>query len=383
MRSTKIILIFDVTGLINTFEMKILYYFIIALTVFVSCTGKSTSYSNPLDVRFGDPYVLLASDGHYYMYGTGGVEDGFGCYRSDDLVNWDYQGAVYQGNTPDSWAESCFWAPEVYEKDGKFYMFFSANWKVNPNDELENFMIGIAASDSPTGPFKEISDSPLFNPGYPIIDANVFFDEDGRCYLYYSRCCYKHPVESEVSEWAREQGMYDEIEESWIYGIEIAPDFSKVIGEPTLILCPPARMDDTQAEWESRSVTAGEANRRWTEGSFLIKREGKYFMMYSANFFGGENYAVGYATADSPLGPYTKSHDNPVLEKNTQNGGTVTGVGHNSITWSRDGSQLYCVYHGRTAATGEERVVFIDKMSIEDGKLSVDGPTTTKNEIFN
>lgn len=383
MRSTKIILIFDVTGLINTFEMKILYYFIIALTVFVSCTGKSTSYSNPLDVRFGDPYVLLASDGHYYMYGTGGVEDGFGCYRSDDLVNWDYQGTVYQGNTPDSWAESCFWAPEVYEKDGKFYMFFSANWKVNPNDELENFMIGIAASDSPTGPFKEISDAPLFNPGYPIIDANVFFDEDGRCYLYYSRCCYKHPVESEVSEWAREQGMYDEIEESWIYGIEIAPDFSKVIGEPTLILCPPARMDDTQAEWESRSVTAGEANRRWTEGSFLIKREGKYFMMYSANFFGGENYAVGYATADSPLGPYTKSHDNPVLEKNTQNGGTVTGVGHNSITWSRDGSQLYCVYHGRTAATGEERVVFIDKMSIEDGKLSVDGPTTTKNEIFN
>ena len=363
--------------------MKILYYFIIALTVFVSCTGKSTSYSNPLDVRFGDPYVLLASDGHYYMYGTGGVEDGFGCYRSDDLVNWDYQGTVYQGNTPDSWAESCFWAPEVYEKDGKFYMFFSANWKVNPNDELENFMIGIAVSDSPTGPFKEISDAPLFNPGYPIIDANVFFDEDGRCYLYYSRCCYKHPVESEVSEWAREQGMYDEIEESWIYGIEIAPDFSKVIGEPTLILCPPARMDDTQAEWESRSVTAGEANRRWTEGSFLIKREGKYFMMYSANFFGGENYAVGYATADSPLGPYTKSHDNPVLEKNTQNGGTVTGVGHNSITWSRDGSQLYCVYHGRTAATGEERVVFIDKMSIEDGKLSVDGPTTTKNEIFN
>lgn len=383
MISTKIILIFDVTGLINTFEMKILYYFIIALTVFVSCTGKSTSYSNPLDVRFGDPYVLLASDGHYYMYGTGGVEDGFGCYRSDDLVNWDYQGTVYQGNTPDSWAESCFWAPEVYEKDGKFYMFFSANWKVNPNDELENFMIGIAVSDSPTGPFKEISDAPLFNPGYPIIDANVFFDDDGRCYLYYSRCCYKHPVESEVSEWAREQGMYDEIEESWIYGIEIAPDFSKVIGDPTLILCPPARMDDTQAEWESRSVTAGEANRRWTEGSFLIKREGKYFMMYSANFFGGENYAVGYATADSPLGPYTKSHDNPVLEKNTQNGGTVTGVGHNSITWSRDGSQLYCVYHGRTAATGEERVVFIDKMSIEDGKLSVDGPTTTKNEIFN
>ena len=66
-----------------------------------------------------------------------------------------------------------------------------------------------------------------------------------------------------------------------------------------------------------------------------------------------------------------KSADNPVLEKDTERGGVVTGVGHNSITWSRDGKQLYCVYHGRTAATGNERVVFIEKMEIKDGKLKV------------
>ena len=243
---------------------KLLSLFIMTL-VLISCTSNGTKYTNPLDIKFGDPYVLLASDGHYYMYGTGGVEDGFGCYKSDDLVNWEYQGEVYRGNTPESWAESCFWAPEVYERNGKFYMFFSANWKVNPTAELENFLIGVAVSESPTGPFKEVSDAPLFNPGYPIIDANVLFDDDGRCYLYYSRCCYKHPVESEIARWAREKGMYDEIEESWIYGIEIAPDFSKVIGEPVLLLCPPATLDDTQSEWESRSVTSGEANRRWTE----------------------------------------------------------------------------------------------------------------------
>ena len=69
-----------------------------------SCTGHKEQSNNPLDVKFGDPYVLLASDGHYYMYGTGGVQDGFGCYRSDNLIDWEYQGAVYQGNTPDSWA---------------------------------------------------------------------------------------------------------------------------------------------------------------------------------------------------------------------------------------------------------------------------------------
>ena len=322
----------------------------------------------------GDPYVLLASDGKYYMYGTGGVKDGFGCYVSDDLSHWKYLGAVYQGNTEDSWAESCFWAPEVYERDGKFYMFFSAQWKVNPTDELENFRIGVAVADSPQGPFRELADGPLFDPGYPVIDANVLFEDDGRCYLYYSRCCYKHPVESEIADWAREHGLFDEIEESWIYGVELKPDFSGVIGEPVLLLCPPKKMSDAQAEWESRSVTSGAVNRRWTEGSFIIKKDGLYYMMYSANFFGGEDYAVGYAVSDSPLGPFRKSEDNPVLEKDTPEGGTVSGVGHNSITWSKDGKRMFCVYHGRTAATGNDRVVFIDPMEIENGHLSVDGP---------
>ena len=334
----------------------------------------ASRYAQEKVIMLGDPYVLLASDGKYYMYGTGGVKDGFGCYVSDDLSHWKYLGAVYQGNTEDSWAESCFWAPEVYERDGKFYMFFSAQWKVNPTDELENFRIGVAVADSPQGPFRELADGPLFDPGYPVIDANVLFEDDGRCYLYYSRCCYKHPVESEIADWAREHGLFDEIEESWIYGVELKPDFSGVIGEPVLLLCPPKKMSDAQAEWESRSVTSGAVNRRWTEGSFIIKKDGLYYMMYSANFFGGEDYAVGYAVSDSPLGPFRKSEDNPVLEKDTPEGGTVSGVGHNSITWSKDGKRMFCVYHGRTAATGNDRVVFIDPMEIENGHLSVDGP---------
>ena len=101
-------------------------------------------------------------------------------------------------------------------------------------------------------------------------------------------------------------------------------------------------------------------------------------MMYSANFFGGANYAVGYAVSENPLGPFRKADNNPVLQKNTAQGGIVTGTGHNSVTTSRDGKQLYCVYHGRTSQTGNKRVVFIDKMSIgEDGVLRVDGPTTS------
>lgn len=358
------------------------------LACLLAATGyaqQRVTYSNPLPVQFGDPYVLLASDGRYYMYGTGaGAVDGFCAYSSDNLVDWKSEGQVYRGNVPGSWAVSNFWAPEVYEMDGKYYMFFSADWKVNPTHEEENFCIGIAVADSPVGPFREMHDKPLFDPGYPAIDGNLLRDTDGKLYLYYSRCCYKHPVESEVAAWAREKGLFKEIEESWIYGVELKPDLSGIVGEPRLILRPPVKRDDPQAEWESRSVTSGEVNRRWTEGSFIFKRGDTYYMMYSANFYKGGNYAVGYATARHPLGPFQKAANNPVLEKNVEKGGIVTGTGHNSITYSRDGKQMFCVYHGYTSRTGGERVVFIDKMGVDPaGKLYVEGPTTTPQTITN
>lgn len=293
-------------------------------------------------------------------------------------MHWKEEGQVYQGNTDDSWGIGDFWAPEVYEVNGKYYMFFSAQWKENPTNELENFRIGVAVSEQPTGPFKEISDGPVFDPGYPIIDANLLFNDDGKVYMYYSRCCYKNPVESEVADWAWEKNLFDEIEESWVYGVEIKSDFSGIIGEPVLLLRPPVKMDNQQAEWESRSVTSGEINRRWTEGSYIFKKDDTYYMMYSANYYAGKNYAVGYATSGNPLGPFSKANNNPVLQKNTEQGGEVTGTGHNSITWSKNGKQMYCVYHGRTKASGQERVVFIDAMEItDDGELVVHGPTTT------
>lgn len=76
----------------------------------------------------------------------------------------------------------------------------------NPTKEQENFRIGVAVADKPTGPFKELFNQPVFDPGYPIIDANILFDDaSGKTYLYYSRCCYKHAVDSEVSTWAKER----------------------------------------------------------------------------------------------------------------------------------------------------------------------------------
>lgn len=356
----------------------------LALSGLSSCGTKNSAGSdavqsevtNPLPLKFGDPFLLHASDGRYYMYGTS-LADGFEAYVSDDLATWESLGQVYKGGTPEQWNVDCFWAPEVYERDGKYYMFYSANDKNNPNSEEENFKIGVAVADSPAGPFTDLYNRPLFEPEYPVIDANVLFDdESGKNYLYFSRCCYKHPVESEVADSVRAAGMYDQVEESWVYGVELKPDFSGIIGEPVLMLAPPTKLSDRQAEWESRTLTQGEAPRRWTEGSYIFRHGDTYYIMYSANAYFGGNYAVGYATSKSPMGPFEKAATNPVLSENASKGGEVVGTGHNMVLTLPDG-QMYTVYHGRIASDPKDRYVFIDPMSIDSaGVLTVQGPTT-------
>ena len=338
-------------------------------------------HQNPLPVALGDPFILRASDGKFYLYGTTDGINGFKVYSSSDLIRWKDRGQVFEGATPGAWSVDCFWAPEVYERGGKYYLWYSANWKYNPNNELENFRIGVAVADHPAGPFRDLLHRPVFDPGYPIIDANILFDDaSGRVFLYYSRCCYKHSVQSEIAGWAKEKGWYDEIEESWIYGVELKPNFSGIIGKPQLLLSPPEKMNDPQSEWESRSVTSREVNRRWTEGSYILKNEDTYYILYSANFFGGKNYAVGYATAKDPLGPFEKADNNPVLQKNTETGGNVTGTGHCMVLDINE--NRYCVYHGRTHQTGDKRVVFIDPVEIlPDGRLIVHGPNTEPQQI--
>lgn len=355
---------------------RVLLYIIFCIAIVQPAAAQDSlhTFKNPLPVAMGDPYVLYAN-GAYYMYGTSSA-NGFKAYTSTDMVHWQPLGQVYTADKDKSFGINSFWAPEVYHVKDKYYMFYSAQWRNNPTNELENFKIGIAVADNPAGPFKDFSDKPVFDPGYPIIDADVFFDTDGRVYMYYSRCCYKHAVQSDAAAFAKQKGWYNEVEESWVYGVELKPDFTGVIGEPVLLLRPPVSSTDKQAEWESRSVTSHEVNRRWTEGSVTFKKDGIYYIMYSANNFAGQNYAVGYATGKSPLGPFTKAANNPVLQKNTPQGGVVSGTGHNSITYSPDGKEMFCVYHARTTATGDERVVFIDRMFVKDGVITVNGPTT-------
>ena len=296
-----------------------------------------------LPFKAADPFVMRARDGRYYLYCTSEDGTGFPVRSSENLIDWAEQGLAFAAKDA-KWGVKNFWAPECYELNGRYYLFYSAEWKENPTGALENFRIGVAVSDRPDGGFQDIDDKPIFDPGYPIIDADVY-QEDGRFYLYYSRCCYEHEI--------------DGLEESWIYGVELKPDFSGVIGEPVLLLRP-------EQEGEGRS--AAQTGRRWNEGSYLLKHNGKYIMTYSGNFFGGPDYAVCYAVAESPLGPYIKAAENPILERR----GEITGTGHSCMFKNHDGEWMIC-YHGRTEKTGQDRVGFISPVKLsEDGKLSVE-----------
>jgi len=374
--------------------------------------AATLTYTNPLPVFIGDPDVLHIP-GRYYIYGTGG-----GTFTSTNLVNWDSVGNTQPVRETNYWFNGAFWAPEVYQVKDRFYMFFSAQWTNNPTHEQENFRVGVAVADSPTGPFKCMMNGPIFDPGYPAIDADVLFDSDGRVYLYYSRCCYQHSVESELADWARTKGWFKNIEESWVYGVELKPDFSGIIGEPVMLLRPPEKLTDPQSAWEDLSVTTHTVNRRWTEGPSSFKHGNTYYIMYAANSVAaGGDYATGYATSDKPLGPFKKAANNPIIFRNTASGGNVTTTAHTCWTTSPDGTEMFVLYGGvvvkpsntdatptapaapeAVAASGTpavgttnapgnrrarpdgfaRRVLFLDRMEIlPDGTLVAHSPTVT------
>ena len=102
------------------------------------------------DIHIRDPFVLLHED-KYYLYGTRGATawgaaDGFDVYVSDDLENWSEPIEVFH-NDGSFWATHNYWAPEVHQWRGAFYMFASF--------KKEDMCRGTAIlkADSPLGPF--------------------------------------------------------------------------------------------------------------------------------------------------------------------------------------------------------------------------------------
>ena len=303
-------------------------------------------YENNLTDKAADPFILYADD-TYYLYCTGGSR--FSVRQAKYLNAWPSESKPILSLADLGWAREKGWAPEVYAHAGKYYMIFSAQ---GYNDL---HAIDIAVSDTPDGTFKPLSSAPFFAPDYSVIDGSLFFDDDGRIYMYYSKDNSTNIVGGKRT--------------SQTYGIEVEKDFSGVIGEPVLISTP-------EQEWELKSGSVV-----WNEGPVVFKENGVYYLLYSANYYVSEHYAVGYATSDTPLARFEKPGNARILRGN---GDTVTGPGHCNILRSPDGSEIYMVYHVHTVPpdTKNGRSLAIDRMVIRaDGTLAVDGPSETRRPL--
>ena len=274
--------------------------------------------------KIGDPQILLYND-RYYCYATSSGE-GFLVWESEDLENWSEPTLCFRAI--DFWGKSHFWAPEVVYHNGRFVMHYTAKSR-----ELNSLRLGVAVSDSPTGPFTDVHGKPMFDFGYAAIDGSVLVSHEGN-FLYYSRDC----------------------SENFVNGVKTSQ-----------IYCVP--LDDTPTEpFEYKSMAMREPH-LWNEGPCVIRAGDRYVMNYSANFYASNDYAICIATADSPLGPWTKPACNPVLSCRED----LFGAGHNAFFTGKDGG-LYTSFHIQTnpaSPSGDRRTV-IGKVSFaeQNGELT-------------
>lgn len=298
------------------------------------------SFRNPVfNADFPDPFVLEAG-GKYYAYATNGNGRRIQVAVSDDLITW----ALIKDAMPSAakWATSqtgLTWAPEVM-KINEMYMLYYTSRDIDSNKQC----VGVATSDKPEGPFKDISATPLVCQAKEggTIDASPFRDGD-KVYLYFKNdgnCC----------------GM-----PTHIYVQEMAPDGLRMVGEPTALLV-------NDQSWEGHVI----------EAPTMFKKDGKYYLFFSANNYGDEKYAVGYALCDSPTGPCQDAQENPILKSRTNQEPKVIGPGHQTLF--QVGDQTWIFYHAwnvdAQGKQGGQRYMWLDQVGWKDGKPVVQGPTT-------
>jgi xylan 1,4-beta-xylosidase len=300
---------------ISAGTLCLLWVMILAITE----AGKGNAYTNPVLVEtmiidreepdnfsgvlgIGDPTVLF-HEGKYYLYPTGDNR-GYDVYVSTDLVIWRKGPRVFFAAEPGAWAPDVFYN----DRDRKFYLYYTVNGR-----------IGVATADRPDAVFKDRGT--LIEHA---IDAHMFVDEDGQYYLYYVQypgfTIHVQPMEVPM----RKKG--------------------KAI-----------RLLQAAEPWEKKLAAL-------TEAPWMLKHGGVYYLLYSAGAADSQDYAIGYAIAKNPVGPFTKHPGNPLLKK----GGNIFGPGHCSVTQDRIG-QLWMVYHQqKNGARGWNRIICIDPLWFDD-----------------
>ncbi len=296
--------------------------------------GQAPHSANPiLPGYYADPTVL-AYEGHTYIYATidpwGGAT--LGCWESSDFKNWTYHvlnwPTKHACTSPTSLG-AMVWAPSVLRgRDGKFHMVVSVGSEV---------WTGVA--DHPLGPWRNaLGNRPMipanFRPGYHMIDAELFLDDDGQAYVYWG------------SGW------------NWVNGrcwaAKLKPDMATLDG--------PVH-DVTPAHY--------------FEAPILEKRHGWYFLMYSAGKTTEDTYCVRYAVGKSPFGPFTEGPNSPILATNRAE--DVVSPGHNGIL-HRDGRD-FILYHRQSIPFDPRsigRQVCIDPIVFTaDGRIATVAPSHT------
>jgi arabinan endo-1,5-alpha-L-arabinosidase len=302
------------------------------------------SYRNPVhDGYFADPFVLRWRDG-YVAVGTGPTVDGriFPVLTSPDLVHWTSEGGALAPLGTELGTD--YWAPEMTLADGRCWLYYSVG------HGHAGHHLRVAVADSPLGPFSDCGQNLTPDERFAI-DPHPFTDADGSRYLYYAR---------DVLEGPR-------------VGTQLA--VAPLVGM-TALAGPARQVLAASADWQiferGRSIYGHVYDWHTLEGPSVREHDGTYYCTYSGGSFLGEGYAVAWARADHPLGPWTEpaDGDNRLLATVP---GHVRGPGHNSIVTTVGGTDML-VYHAWDE-TGTKRQMCIDPLEWAGAGPSTPGPS--------
>ena len=300
-----------------------------------------------------DPEVLYSNKTKkYYIYSTTDGTPGWGghdfsVFSSENLVDWKDEGKMLDVKGDQvKWATGNAWAPCIIEKKvGKAYKYFFYFSAHNPKSNRKE--IGVAVSDSPTGPFVDSgapiitdADRPKEARGGQAIDVDVFQDpKTGKFYLYWGN--------------------------GFMAGAELNDDMLSVKKETITHLTPKGGNLQT---WAFR------------EGAYVFYRKGTYYFMWSVDDTGSPNYHVCYGTAKSPLGPISIDENNYMVIKQKPED-QIYGTAHNSVLQIPGKDEWYIVYHRINKnfvyhEPGIHREVCIDRMTFDkQGRIIPVAPT--------
>ncbi|MDD4636343.1 MAG: glycoside hydrolase family 43 protein [Bacteroidales bacterium] len=212
-------------------------------------------------VHNGTVYVYTSHDEDVTVKNFFTMND-WKCYSSTDMVNWTDHGTV-MSYKDFSWSRGDAWAGQCIYRNGKFYYYVPVNQKNGGN------AIGVAVSDSPTGPFKDALGKPLL-VGYGYIDPTVYIDDDGQAYLYWGNPNLWHvKLNEDMISYDQELGVVKEDLKDENFGYRAK------------------KIDNRTASYE--------------EGPWFFKRNSKYYLLYPA---GGVPEHLAYSTSDKPTGPW-------------------------------------------------------------------------------